>query len=137
MKIHRFLTLNVKLSQASESSLLCLMPPTQDVNYSSYGRTQAKEKKTGAERLRCAEAVVLFPTPAGEASIILFPSFQLQPAQNSPNSLYQQFRHLISISRSNLQQLVSPEVVPAWIQSLKNPLPLLPASHELQRIQRK
>lgn len=84
MKTHHFLTLNVKLSQASESSLLYLMPPTQDVNYSRYGRTHAKEKKTGAERLRCAdEAVALFPKPAGEASIILFPSFQLQPAQTA------------------------------------------------------
>lgn len=55
------------------------MPPTQNVNYSSYGRTHAKENKTGAERLKCAEAVVLFP--AGEPSKILFPSFQLQPAQ--------------------------------------------------------
>lgn len=36
MKIHHFLTLNVKLSQASKSLLLYLMPPTQDANDSSY-----------------------------------------------------------------------------------------------------
>lgn len=45
MKIHHFLTFDVKLSQASESLLLYLMPPTQDVNDSSCGRIHATGRK--------------------------------------------------------------------------------------------
>lgn len=129
MPTHHFLTLRVKLSQAPESLLLYLMPPTRVANDSSYGSTQAIRKKTGARRPRCAKrrekGCSSLPKSHWRGVHNPLPPFKTVACTNCPNRLHEQFRYRVSVAGANL----------SWCGAcqhteLRNTLPLVPASHE-------